>query len=317
MKKILPLILVSLVPFSTFAEDPACLDKTSYGCYQENVKNFCDAPEFDWNKDSNDLGMSLSKYSAISNITNLIPTLETSASTDEAKSKLKKDLVGLQNKTYAGFSSLETSRLQYRTTMDGFFACAVVASRSEKITKLEQLIDKKYPAKASDIRNKIKKEKERYERLKNQMRCQLNTGADETKKMIDKLSNSATKEYCHFTFYMTYLGENVRNNFTKMQEIEKSLKTEDIGRSSRSTDEALQDMTRKAQSIDAEIARARDTLPKALVAYREMERTYTVHLLLVIIYDDYLTLRNQLSDYMSAVSQLYEKAFNAQDANKR
>jgi uncharacterized protein YfcZ (UPF0381/DUF406 family) len=201
--------------------------------------------------------------------------------------------------------------------MDGFFACAVVASRSEKITKLEQLIDKKYPAKASDIRNKIKKEKERYERLKNQMRCQINTGADETNKMIDKLSNSATKEYCHFTFYMTYLGENVRNNFTKMQEIEKSLKTEDIGRSSRSTDEALQDMTKKARSIDTEIARTRDTLPKALVAYREMERTYTIHLLLVIIYDDYLTLRNQLSDYMSAVSQLYEKAFNAQDANKR
>lgn len=201
--------------------------------------------------------------------------------------------------------------------MDTFFACAVVASRYEKIVKLEETIDKKYPSKGSDIKEKLKKEKNRYERLKNQMRCQLNTGSEETVKIIDKLSNSATKEYCHFTFYMTYLGENVRSNFTKIQEVEKSLKTENIARSSRSTDEALGDITKKARSIEAEITRARDTLPKALVAYREMERTYTTHLLLVIVYDDYLTLRNQLSSYLSAVSQLYEKAFNAQDANKR
>ena len=53
------------------------------------------------------------------------------------------------------------------------------------------------------------------------------------------------------------------------------------------------------------------------MAFQEMDRTYVTHLLLVIIYDDYLKLRDNLDKYMSIVSQTFEKAYNAQDANKR
>ena len=66
-----------------------------------------------------------------------------------------------------------------------------------------------------------------------------------------------------------------------------------------------------------ELVRAETTLPKALIAYREMQRTYGVHILLVMILDDYMTLRNNLDLYLSNISQLFEKANNAQDANKR
>lgn len=48
-----------------------------------------------------------------------------------------------------------------------------------------------------------------------------------------------------------------------------------------------------------------------------MERAYPVHLLLMIIYDDYIRLRKNLSSYMNASTQLYIKAYNAQDANQR
>lgn len=72
-----------------------------------------------------------------------------------------------------------------------------------------------------------------------------------------------------------------------------------------------------ANQIQSNVARAQSTLPKALVAYREMERTYGVHIMLVIIYDDYLTLRQNLSTYLNAVSQFFEKAENAQSANNQ
>ncbi len=53
------------------------------------------------------------------------------------------------------------------------------------------------------------------------------------------------------------------------------------------------------------------TLPRAMLAYQEMSRTYAAHLMLVIVYDDYVRLRDNLSKYMNATSQLFEKAYNA------
>lgn len=77
------------------------------------------------------------------------------------------------------------------------------------------------------------------------------------------------------------------------------------------------DMETKNTAMDSERLRAEDTLPRALKAFREMKRTYMPHILLTLIYDDYLELRNNLDLYLSNVSQLFEKAHNAQDANKR
>lgn len=76
------------------------------------------------------------------------------------------------------------------------------------------------------------------------------------------------------------------------------------------------DMNSRYVQIRNDLSRATSTLPKALVAYREMERTYAVHLMLIIIYDDYLELRENLNSYLSTVSQIFEKAKNAQSANR-
>ena len=76
-------------------------------------------------------------------------------------------------------------------------------------------------------------------------------------------------------------------------------------------------MGARQMALRDELVRAETTLPKALTTYREMQRTYGVHILLVMIMDDYMTLRNNLDLYLSNISQLFEKANNAQDANKR
>jgi uncharacterized protein YvpB len=47
-----------------------------------------------------------------------------------------------------------------------------------------------------------------------------------------------------------------------------------------------------------------------------MERTYGMHLMLVVLYDDYVRLRDNLSSHFNSISQLLEKAYNAQNPNK-
>ena len=72
-----------------------------------------------------------------------------------------------------------------------------------------------------------------------------------------------------------------------------------------------------ATALETEIIRADTTLPRVLRAYKDMERSYAVHILLSIIYDDYIRLRKNLSTYMNASTQTYLKAYNAQDMNKK
>ena len=71
----------------------------------------------------------------------------------------------------------------------------------------------------------------------------------------------------------------------------------------------------KGELITSELLRIRSVLPRAIAAFQEMDRTYEMHLLLVVIYDDYVKLRDNLAIYFNAVTQLMEKMQNAQLPN--
>lgn len=122
-------------------------------------------------------------------------------------------------------------------------------------------------------------------------------------------------EYCTYSFYLDYLESNIRYDFSQSATIEKALNGSGAI-ATKTVMDATKTMNSYVGTIRDEKSRAKSTLPKALVAYREMNRTYGVHLLLVMIYDDYRQLRDNLNSYLSAVSQLFEKANNAQDSNK-
>lgn len=130
------------------------------------------------------------------------------------------------------------------------------------------------------------------------------------------LASSATTEYCSYRNYLDYLQENISTNYTEVLNIEKKIGNGGASQSNPTTlESAASAMTVRANQITNDIARANSTLPKALVAYREMERTYPLHIMFLIIYDDYLDLRQNTTTYLNAVSQLFEKANNAQSAN--
>lgn len=68
--------------------------------------------------------------------------------------------------------------------------------------------------------------------------------------------------------------------------------------------------------MNYEIVAAKRTYPIALTAFVEMDRTYSAHILLEFIYDDYRTLRTNLRDFLNPISQLFYKVLNAQSANR-
>jgi hypothetical protein len=213
----------------------------------------------------------------------------------------------IRAKGYAGFSVAEVARIQYQKNMNQVFSCALISSRLEKLTKLEEIITKKN--KGTDIMQKLEKERDRYTKMARDKSC----NADD--QIVDRLIVSASTEYCRYTYYLDYLDARIRSNLSESLRIDATISGNTGSMNPNNTDDALKRITSRLDIIAKERARAQDTAPKAVLAFQEMDRTYIIHLLLVIIYDDYLELRENLNTYLSIVSQTFEKAYNAQDTN--
>jgi hypothetical protein len=67
-----------------------------------------------------------------------------------------------------------------------------------------------------------------------------------------------------------------------------------------------------AWGIEKEIYHTRKVYPLALAGYAEFERTYWQHLLLLLIQEDYITLREQLKNLLNPIWQVLYKVSNAQ-----
>lgn len=297
-----------------WAEDYINCNTKDYSCFEERKEKLCESKWLPWMQGGKSLGKVEIKYPSF-DPTALNNTVD-KVMQDSSDQSLVKSLSSIG--TFQGFRALEIARLQYRSNMNKIFSCAVAAGRSNQITKLQEIVKAKYPSQSSDIQEKVKKEVDRYNRIKESIpNCDQNSSNEDGNQLIvDRLTQSTMVEYCTYSYYLDYLGANVENDYATMAQIENKVGNPASPRTASTISSAAQDMSSRMKSIQNELNRANDTLPKVLTAYREMERTYITHVLLVIIYDDYLTLRDNLNSYMSALSQLFEKANNAQDVNQ-
>ena len=303
----------SLMTPAIHAGDLGC-DKREYSCYQTWVDNFCKASDKPWNKEIKDVGSVENRYAELSakaqnkKIAEIVN--KEKYPTERAKLEAELDLSRIG--AFEGFKAAEIARIEYRNNMNKIFSCAVIATRIEKTKKVQALIQK---TGSSEITEKLKADIKKLEQLK-PTSCATNMGTDALNDYSMALASSATAEYCSYRNYLDYIQANIDSNYTNIMQDEQKIGQADGNTGTTSTTEStLQSITSRADQIQSDIARAESTLPKALVAYREMVRTYDIHLMLVIIYDDYIELRQNLNIYLSAVSQLFEKAKNAQSSN--
>jgi hypothetical protein len=123
--------------------------------------------------------------------------------------------------------------------------------------------------------------------------------------------NSVVLQNCHYTKYLAYLESRIDGDMSNTLTIDTQIGTGDAKVIPTDTDTMRRVLGQRREQIRIEIALTQRTLPRAMLAYQEMARTYATHLMLVIVYDDYVRLRDNLAKYTSATSQLFEKAYNA------
>lgn len=149
------------------------------------------------------------------------------------------------------------------------------------------------------------------------MTCDENRPANSATGVVERLMKSSMKEYCRYTYYLDYLDANLRENFSSVSNTETQIGNGNTSKPATNTTSAQKELTSRGKMIEDERKRANEVLPKAIVAFQEMDRTYVVHVMLTFLYDDYLKLRGQLNTYLTQIGQTFEKAFNAQDDNQK
>lgn len=318
MKKYFLFILFFLTffPISSWAIDAGC-DKKDYLCYKDYwVREFCRGSSSSQSWDINKwIGSVTELYRAldVNEQKKQIQELIGSEPNPNERAKIEKELSLDRIGNFSGFKTVEIARIVYRTNMNRIFSCAVIASRIERTQKVKKIISQVW---SSNIGEKLDKDIKKLEWLKSS-NCGAQWGAKGLTNYPLALAHSATVEYCNYTNYLDYLQENVSTDYTRVIMIEKGyVPVEWLSWTSATILSVSTDMNTRSTQIGNDLERASSTLRKALVAYREMERTYAVHLMLLIIYDDYLELRQNLNSYLNTVSQIFEKAKNAQSANR-
>lgn len=318
-------VLILLSSFAIFpiflveAADPkiAC-DITSYTCYEKHVEDICNAKDMQWW-----MWPDLWALKTIANtpypeldkdkINATIASMETLEQSDPTALQ---DGVSMSSiGSSKSFRIMEVARLMYRRNMNSIFSCGVISSRWTKLDSLNSILSGKQGA--SEILKSIEKERKRYETLKGEMSCDGNRPENSSTWVVERVMKSSMKEYCRYTYYLDYVEANLREDFSKVSNIETKIGDGNATKSANNTDDAQREILSRGRIIEDERIRANDVLPKAIVAFQEMDRTYVVHIMLTLLYDDYLKLRGQLNTYLTTIGQTFEKAYNAQDDNQR
>ena len=311
------ILLLSSISIGTYAAIPQ-----SYEEYISEVWLFCDSPDRSWAKDNSLVPkIDYPKLNERAINATIAEWWKSKSFSNDEKLRLKSDLDPIKIGEYTGFKTLEVARIAYRTRMNSAFSCAIISSRIKTMKVLQDIINKKIYNKESEIHIKLKKEVDKLQIEVNKLTCNLpkTSWSDQTVSKTEEITvliNTTIHQYCQYRFYLGYLDSNISEKLRDVQEIENKIWKWEGTQIPKNTDEWVNIAPRYHLDLSNEIIRADATLPKAIKSFQEMDQTYGAHVLLTLIYDDYIKLRKALSSYMNISSQLYQKANNAQSTNK-
>lgn len=219
MKKYIPLIsslsiFIYCTPFYGYAADPEICAPESFACYTKKVEDACTKKGVIWNETSG-LGKITTDYSEFTSagFNSLMSQISENIQDPTEKATIDTKLDALRNQSSDLFRAAEVVRIQYRSNMNNIFSCAIIASRQDKLERLQIAI--KDNSNATDIKRKLDNEQKRYESLMTTMNCNQAKTPNGTDKVVDRLASSAMVEYCKYTYYLDYLEANINNNYSE------------------------------------------------------------------------------------------------------
>jgi translation initiation factor 2 beta subunit (eIF-2beta)/eIF-5 len=307
-----------MMPYMSFAANEAPL---SYDAFLENKAQFCTNNEVPWIKDYGGLKTVVSQSTEAEfprlNRQSIERSLATATSdTPESAEKIASDIAASDT---SNFKLLEVARIHHREKMNKAFASAIIIARLEILSKLRKTLSSKLGSSFSEISNKLDRETEKLNQLLSTKWGKADTSEEEWNLARDRMIQTVLIEHCMYRYYLGYVRANIYADAQAITALEKSIRTDPEHSNvsyPQTISEFRQSVSSKTTAIDQEIVRSEVTLEKAVDAFKGMERTYAAHILLVIIYDDYVRLRQNLITYMNANTQFFEKSYNAQNVNQ-
>ena len=275
-----------------------------YTLYEQKVESSCKDSGLPWqNKEAGTVWIPVPKYRE----------LDSNLLSEEKRLLMSKVGEGSSVWKDSGFLSLSIAESSYRDAMNKTFSCSIIGTRTKILTTLRETIEKKVGAKKTEIIRKLDSENKRLELLSGTLGCNP-SGSDESIPVSTKLINTATLQYCTYTTYLWYLQSQIEKNIHDFSRTEDELRKKDWLAANAPTvmTEKIQEADSSLKKVQEAELRAAWSLWRAVDSYKEMTGTYGVHLMLVILYDDYVRLRDNLAGYFDIVSQTFEKAKNAQ-----
>lgn len=212
---------------------------------------------------------------------------------------------------------VEIAKIHHREKMNQAFGSAILLSRLRILSDMRTALQSKMWSYSSEIGNKLEIETRKTESLLEQYGGKHTT---EDKQMIrDRLLQTVMIQHCMYTQYLTYVDGNIEENYQGMINLEQQIRANTVysGTSIPATiTTARQSIESRQDVVRRELAKSENNLLKWIDAFMNMESTYAAHILLVIIYDDYLRLQRNLVKFLNPTSQYFEKSYNAQNVNQ-
>ena len=136
------------------------------------------------------------------------------------------------------------------------------------------------------------------------------------------LIRDTTLEYCNYRHYLAYVDYNVKNKLGDVIQAEEALRTSKKSDSNEpmdrfpNTESIASALAQVSSRAENEIAKTQAVFVDAFDAYREFERNYASHILMVLIEDRYRKIREYLKETMNPIGQVIYQASNAQSSGK-
>jgi len=228
--------------------------------------------------------------------------------------------IALESQNLPLGSQIEKASLLYKERMNSIYACAVLNAKY----KIHKRMLVTYKPEGTNIVRNLQQATQKIDALMKQKKCiNISSSEGEGSELSVKRSliRSSTIEYCNYRHYLNYVDYNVKNSLSRVIEAEEKSRNKPASASgvldrfpnSESVATALVDINSRATT---EIAQTQRVFDDAFDAYREFEQNYASHILMILIEDRYLVIREYVRDSMNPIGQVIYKALNATSPGK-
>lgn len=296
-----------------FADD--LLEKTWFELYEERVDTICGIKNYipekkiyeteDYKEtntqDKNEMKEKLEEYSQ--RIEYL--KLNFDVITDEEKEELK-ELQKIIDSKEDWYNALSIAKETYENNMNNIYKCAILTTQLStlKLVKNDILPQSNNPDLSKEIWNEIDSQIKKIGISIDSVWCK-NKNDNNSVQKLDILKQT-TYELCKYHSYLEYLREynsNYENLIVNSDE-------EDFNSMYLVNLEKY-----RKQEIDDEIEKVYKVYPIAFNAYKEYENNLLNHILLNLVENDYVVLRENLHKVLNPINQVVYKISNAMQDN--